>query len=146
MDAIETLKALRAKKSALYDSIQGDIQRLEMESRELAAEIVGVDEAIKAISGAAKNEQAGQPALPAIGKYSNMSPTLAILDVVQKHGNPPGLLVPDIIAKLAAEGFKSKAEQLYSVVYAISQRLVKQDKIREGRRDGKRAFMRKEPF
>jgi hypothetical protein len=142
-EAIEKLKALQKRKSDAFNKCEADIQFLEMEKRELSSQIDGIDQAIKELSGPPGGAVAAdQPAL--IGKYTKMKLTPAVLDVLETTGAAPGLFVPEVIGKLRAEGYKSNVKNLYASVYAVALRLVKDGKAREGKKDGRRTFMKKE--
>lgn len=83
------------------------------------------------------------PLFNGVGKYSKMSLSDSIEDVVNLWGTNSGLLTKEIITKLFAEGFKTTAKDFYSSVYAVAQRLVKVGRLGEGKKDGKRSFVKK---
>lgn len=145
-EAIEKLKALRAKKVAKIEQLRSEIDSCEHAIREISGMLEGIEEAIIAISGTGGSTV--QPPLlqNQAGKYANLKPTQAVLELVASFGNPPGLLVPEIIQKLESEGLKTTAKDVYPMIYSIAQRLVKSGKIKEGVRGGKRSFMRKWVF
>ena len=140
-DAIERLEALRDERLAEIKGHKGHIESLEDEINRLGGEVKGLEVAIKLCS----EDETPPPdgTLPLLGKYRSMDLTPAVLDVIETSGVPPGLLVPEIIKKLIAEGFKSRAENLYAGVYSVGLRLVKQDKIQEGKKNGRRSFMKR---
>jgi hypothetical protein len=138
--AIEKLKALRQKKAQSMAGWRNTIASLQDELANAEAQIIGIDESIKELSG-------GTPPMestpPLIGKYAKMGLTPAILDVLENAGDPPGLSAPEIMERLKAEGFKTTAKNLYASVYSVSLGLVEAGKAREGKKDGRRTFMKK---
>jgi hypothetical protein len=140
-DAIEKLNALRKKKADQIISWRSEIDQLETAMRDMQGVIDGIDEAIKELSGVAVSN----PKTPAlIGKYAKMGLTPAILDVLEVAGSAPGLFALEIIDRLESEGFKSHVKNLYASVYTVALKLVKDGRAREGKKDGKRTFMKKQ--
>ena len=80
--------------------------------------------------------------LPRKLKYDGMGITEAVADVVGTYGAEPGMFVPQIIEKLREGGFASKASDLYALVYTTCKKLIKQKRVWESKRSGKRSFMR----
>ena len=143
-NAIEILTSLRKEKADLIDQCRREIEGLEHDIQALSGVIDGIDESIKAIQ--LKEGVTPQTPSNATSKYVGKGLTECVLDIVQRQGDPPGLLVPQIVKQLETEGFKSGAKRLYENIYSVGIRLVRQGKIKEGKIDGKRSFMRKEPF
>src|ERR1039458_4154591 len=129
-DAIEKLKALRSKNESEIQKHGLVVVDLERKMQALSCENIGLEAAIKELSGNAGEEKT--PMLQGVGKYSKMSLSDSIEDVVNKWGSA-GLLTKEIITKLFAEGFKTTAKDFYSSVYAVAQRLVKVGRIAEGK-------------
>lgn len=141
---VEKIQAVREQKSKLLSEYEQQSARLLASIQQLKAQISGLDLAIEAAMP--KGEESLAPPLPGAGKYEAMAMTPAVLDVVQMFGEPPGLLVPEIIERLKAEGFQSPARNLYASIYSIAMRLVEQEKIYALEKNSKRSFARKEPF
>jgi len=140
-EAIDSLQDLLDERLRDIKGHRGHIESLQDQINRLEGEVKGLEIAIKVCRGNQSANKDGTPAL--LGKYRSMDFTSAVLDVIETWGTAPGLLVPEIMEKLISEGFKTKAEKLYPGVYSVGLRLVKQDKIREGIKDGKRSFMKK---
>jgi len=70
--------------------------------------------------------------------------TEAVLQFISEHGDARGVFVPDILRGLNETGFTSKAVDKYALVYTVCKKLIRQKRIAETRRDGKRAFVKKE--
>lgn len=81
------------------------------------------------------------------GKYSNVGPTKAILDLVEtKAPYAPGLLLPQIIEELTREGFTTangNPKALYNTIYPTCQNLVKQNRLEEGKINGRKSYFKK---
>jgi hypothetical protein len=142
-DPIEILNGIRQKKLDFISRGEGEIRNWEEEIRQAKYELSGIEEAISAIKGKAPPESLANGDTPLIGKYANVKLTPAVEDVIKIHGAMPGLLVPEIIARLLAEGFKGDSKKLYTSVYPVAQRLVLKEKVKEGVKNGKRSFIRK---
>jgi hypothetical protein len=138
---LEKLEELRDGRIATIKGHKGHIESLEGEIDRLEGEVRGLELAIKLCSEGQPSEANHTPAL--IGKYADMGLTDAVLDVVKTAGNPPGLTPREIVSILEAEGFKTQSKDLYNSVYPVAMGLAEQDKIEEGKKDGKRCFMRK---
>src|ERR1039458_4798159 len=106
-DVLEKLQAIRAKYLAALERVQGDIVILQEEAKAFATKVANLEDVIKEVREA---DGDSTPLLPGVGngKYANSKLTDAIADVIKIWGSPPGLLVPEIIAKLESDGFKSK--------------------------------------
>jgi hypothetical protein len=144
-NAIATLEELREHKLAVIKGNENHIESLTDENRMLASQVKAFDEAIAQVKKFGNTD--AEPRTPAlIGKYTNSTLSEAILDIVNKGDNRVGLLVPEIITILRSEGFKSKAKELYGSVYGVAMNLVKQGKIQESKKNGKRSFMTKADF
>jgi hypothetical protein len=139
-DTIDKLKEVRARYSDSLTSVRHEISLLEERAKSVGTKIETLDEVIKEITS---SNGSGTLVLAGIGKYSKRSLTDSILDVVNTWGSPPGLLTPEIIAKLQAEGFRSDAKKFYASVYSIAVHLSADGRILNGKKDGKRSFMRK---
>jgi hypothetical protein len=139
-EALEKVIGLRDQKLALISKNELEIASLQHSNDELRGQIDGLDEAIRVLSPPTPKPTS---TLPGVGKYAKTKLTEAVLDVVSIHGAAPGLFVPEIIEKLIAEGCKSDADNFYASVYSTAMLLLKNGKIAEGKRDGKRAFMKK---
>jgi len=146
-DAIETAKLLRDSKLQQMRKNDSEINQLQRDNEELQCHVDALEQLLKEVSP-------GSPDQPArlFSKYANMSLSPAVLDMIETSaraeggGTRLGFLVPEIIEALLAGGFESDAKELYPSVYSVAMRLVKQGKIREGKKDGKRSFMSKQPF
>ena len=134
-EAIQKLKGLRERKLKEVEFLQGQIN-------DVKAVICGIDASIGELSNGT-NIKADRDSPPLIGKYSDRELTPAVLDVVASYGFPPGLSATEICDKLREEGFKTKAKDLFASVYPVALRLLKQGKITEGTKNGKRSFVRK---
>ena|SRR5208283_1164895 len=139
-DVLDKLQGIRAKYLASLENVQGEIGILQEQVQSFATKIANLDEVIKEVRSSNGDDT---PTLPGVGKYSRSRLTDAIADVVKIWGSPPGLSAPDIMAKLQADGFKSKAKKFYASVYSVAQTLVEKGTIAEGTKDGKRSFLRK---
>lgn len=80
------------------------------------------------------------------GRYSDMGLNEAVMDVISRFGNPPGLTANDILSFLHREGFKSDAKKPYYSVYGVARDLVAKDKIAVSDNGEQKLFMRKQPF
>lgn len=138
-EAIETLKKLLQQKHAVFSKMESEVQSLEMQMREINGQIEGIVASIQALSPVI-SASSQQP--PLIGKYSKMNLTPAIQDILATSGAAPGLLVPEIIERLKSEGFNGKMKNLYASAYTVALRLIKDGKAREGKKGGKRSFMK----
>jgi hypothetical protein len=106
-----------------------DIDRLKAEIRGLELAI-GVGEKGKRVSDAPGE------------KYAGMGPTDAVLAVVRSAvGIPLGLTVREIVAELRAAAYKTESKDLYNTIYPIALGLVKQGRLKEGKKDEKRSFL-----
>ena len=144
--ALNTLESLMEHKRSEIKRNQGHIESLEDENEMLGGQVKALEEATEQVREAyGKNDIPDSQTPALIGKYAKSTLTEAILDVVTIHGLHPGMLVPEIMEKLKSEGFKSEAKKPYASVYALAQSLAERGKIREGKKDGKRSFMRKNP-
>jgi len=145
--ALATLEELRDDKLAEIKGNQGHIVSLEDENHMLEGQVKVLEEAISQVKARYGKNGVPTDQTPALlGKYAKMGLTDAILDVVTTRGAPPGLIAPEIITALETEGFKNKAKEFYPSVYAVAMNMVKRGKIKEGKKDGKRTFMRKQSF
>jgi len=145
-NAIEKLMVLRDGKAKEIMNLENEIKGLQASLNEAAWELKGIDASIQTVgrNGASHRSEPALPESSGPGRYANVSLSPAILDVINTSGDPPGLLVPEILEQLRDQGFKSQARELYSTVYAAAYRLVKLGQIGESKRDGKRSFIRKE--
>jgi hypothetical protein len=145
-DAIEQLEQERDVRLSKIKGCQGHIVSLEDEISALQEQIKGLETAIDILQkdGHSTNSSAPAPVkLPTRPIYSKMRLTDAILDVIQKGGDSPGLFAQEIAEKLKSGGFTSKADSFYQSVYGVAFALMKKDRIREGKREGKRSFVRR---
>jgi hypothetical protein len=140
-DAIEKLRALRSRNESEIQKHSAHITSLSEIIQGLRCENVGIEASIRELTGKSDEEQT--PTFNGVGKYSTWTLSDSIEDVVNASGNGSGLLTNEIITKLFAEGFKTKAREFYSSVYSVAQRLVKVGRIAEGKKDGKRSFVKK---
>ncbi len=139
-ETLKKLEELVERYSNSLSATRNEIESLEKRASLIGSKIETLREVMKEIAAV---DSKGKSVLVGIGKYSNMPLSKAILDVVNLWGTPPGLLTPEVMTKLQAEGFQSRAKKLYASVYSVAQSLVKSGKIDQGERDGKRSFMRK---
>jgi hypothetical protein len=107
----------------------------------LDGEIRGLEMAIKAIVESDPKQMAA--AVKSVGLYADASLTEAVLHIVNSIGLPPGISCSRIVELLKSQGFKSKAQDLYTSAYGVAMGLVKRDRIAQGMNDGKRTFLRK---
>ena len=138
MSASEKLRSLLTQKIAELSSREEQLRRLSISTQALKGQIEGIQEALAAVES---TEIGGRNGDQPEGKL-----TPAVLGLIQTEGTSPGLLPSEIVDKLLATSFQGKdRRQFYSSVYPVCQRLVKQGKIKEGAKRGKRSFMRIEP-
>ena len=141
--AYDSLEQLKESKFSEIKANNNHIEGLQMENEGLEKEIKGIDEALKCL----EKDFGGRPTTsngpPSDAKYSNLSLSEAIIAVLNEHGNHPGLLVPEIIEKLKAGGFKSDAKNLYASAYSVAMSLLSHQKVKESEKLGKRSFVKK---
>lgn len=138
-DAIERLRALRSRNENEIQQHMAAMDSLGQQIQALRCQNVGIEASIRELTG--ESDQELTPTFNGVGKYSDLSLSDAIEDVVNAYGTGHGLLTKEIITKLLAEGFKTGAKDFYSSVYAVAQRLVQTKRITEGKKDGKRSFV-----
>src|ERR1700677_3108762 len=97
-DAIEKLKALRSRNESEIQMHQDAITGLDQKVQVLRCQNVGIEASIHELEGKSGEEQT--PFFKGVGKYSNMSLSDAIEDVVSAWGTGQGLLTKEIITKL----------------------------------------------
>ena len=141
--AIDKIRAVRNQRANELAQYEQQSQRLLVTIQNLKSQISGLDLAI----AAASPEQSEIPMQESVagGRYADMPMIEAVYDVIQRYGDEPGLLVPQIISKLQAGGFEptEAPARLYPSIYAVAMRLLGRDKIREGQSQQKRTFLKK---
>jgi hypothetical protein len=140
-ETIEKLEKLRDDRLAIIEGHKGHIASLQDLIDHAQGEIRGLDLAIKLCEESEPKSANGTPAL--LGKYADKGLTDAVLDVILTAGNPLGVTAREIVTVLESEGFKTKSKNLYNSVYPVAQGLVEQDRIGEGKKEGKRTFKKK---
>lgn len=141
-DVIDRLMAEREARLQEIEMHRGHIGSLEDAIAQLEGQVKGLEKALEIFQkeGLAPKEN-GQQKPP--DRYALMTLTPALLDVIQREGEPPGLLPSEIATKLKEGGFQSNAENLYQSVYSVAMNQFKKGRIRECQKAGKRAFLRR---
>jgi hypothetical protein len=140
--AIDTIGELIEERLNAVARNEEHIGSLEDENGRIKGEIRGLELAAKLFD--ARYTEMPLGALAPVGKYTNMSLTDSVFDIIQTEGTPPGLTGSAIIRYLNEGGFKSQAKDPYTSTYGVAMGLVKQGRIREVRnKEEKRLFMRK---
>jgi hypothetical protein len=129
-DSVLKLQILLQKKGETLGFLQDKARAVAEEISSIQGQIAGISESINELL------PKGSESRPSASIYSDVTLTLAILDVINRKGEHPGLSVKEIMEHLKAGGFKSEAKEFYSSVYVTASRLVEQGKIRPTRKDG----------
>jgi len=145
-DAIQTLIALQERDKKEIEELTNDILAKKQRLNERKARFEALTEAIKLLSGESGTSTSAPTKVPKVPKYVEMPLTDAVLDVIERHGAAPGLFIPEIMEHLASEGYKSESDNFYPSVYSTVMRWVNRGKATKGVRDGKRSFVRANPF
>lgn len=141
-DTIEKLEDLIEERLAAIAGHKGTIDTLQEQIEQCEGEIRGLELALKLCKKSEPDSLNGSPAL--IGKYADVALTDAIIDAVNSDGSPQGMTARELVEVLKAEGFRTKLKDLYNSTYPTAMGLVESGKILEGKKNGKRSFMRKQ--
>ena len=152
LDELNELRELRINEVKGH---QGHIESLKDEIRRLEGEIRGLDMAIE-ICTRSENEAPTSPQTQTVkvpqrpnlilqspAKYTGKGLTESILDIVQSAGYGPGLNTRQIEDILKQNGFNSGAKSLYSSIYTLARRMVKNGIIREIKIGDTKAYAKK---
>jgi hypothetical protein len=148
-NALSKLRSLRDGKLAAIQKHESEITHRTREVELLRFAIAALDEAINAVEGI--KPDTGTPPLPnlkvngqhAPANYARTGLQDAVLDIVNKFGTPPGLVVTEILQRLKDSGYVTGATEMYSSVYTTCSRLQRKGRITGSERDGKKSFIRK---
>jgi|ERR1700677_1863142 hypothetical protein len=143
----DLLEQLETERDARLDDIKKhrvQIELLQVHIGKLEGEVKGLNTAISIFAKNAdveldKPEEVKVSKIPS--RYSLITLVPAILHVIQHYGEPPGLSASEIVDRLIHGGFKG-GDNLYQSVYSVAMSQVKQGRIKEGMKEGKRSFMR----
>jgi len=135
-----TAVSVRNRYAHEVEELESEITKLQGLFERAKYRLEAANDIVSEIEG--KTKDVGTVPLKGFGKYSSMSLREATLDVLNTCGER-GLLAPDIMRRLLAGGFPDQGKKFYSNVYGTAQYLVKKEKAKEAKINGKRTFMKK---
>jgi len=146
--AIAALTEMLEDKQHELKQNDGQVASLQEKSELIKGEVKALEKTIEMV-----RERFMNPELPNTstngktnGKYTAMTLSKAVVDVVERFGESPGISASQILQYLEREGFKTEAKKPYYSVYGVARDLVERKQINEGERDGKKVFIKKQPF
>src|SRR6266851_855435 len=104
---VQKLHSLMNKKQGQIIVYRQQMERLNLQLVELQGQINGIAESIQALGGF---DNTPKQAAVKTNDSTHSSLSDEVLGLIQREGRSPGLVVPEIIDRLQAGGFKSNAK------------------------------------